>query len=107
MAKARDRQDDRVQAGDDRHPGDLRVAHDLGDRQGGEGRAGDDVDRQPSGSIGRMPSRIGSRRLALAARVPAGAVMGGTPPPPRPRRCRERTRQYSGSAQALRITRLA
>ena len=29
----------------DRHAGDLGVAHDLGDRQGRERRAGDDVDR--------------------------------------------------------------
>ena len=42
-----DRQDERVQAGDDRHLGDLCVAHDLGHRQRGERCPGDDVSNQP------------------------------------------------------------
>ena len=43
----RDRDQDRVEAGDHRHPGDLRVAHRLGDRERRERDAGDDVLREP------------------------------------------------------------
>src|SRR4029078_12386475 len=48
-----DRQEERVDAGDDGHPGDLGVAHDLWDRQRCEGRAGDHVDRH-TGRIDRQ-----------------------------------------------------
>ena len=41
-----DRQHERVQARDHRHLRDLRVAHDLGHCERGQGRAGDQVGRQ-------------------------------------------------------------
>ena len=45
--KGDDRDEDGVKARDDRHPGDLGVAHDLRDGKRGQGDAGDDVLAQP------------------------------------------------------------
>ena len=45
--EGQDRKQDRVETGDDRRPGDPRVAHHLRDRQGRERDSGDDVAREP------------------------------------------------------------
>ena len=63
--------------GDHRHPGDLRVAHDLGDAERRERDARDDVGRDPRRSSGRIPCITGSR-------CPAVFVLAATPPPPSP-----------------------
>ena len=67
------RQQHRVQAGHHRHPGDLRVAEDLGDAQGGQRQAGEHiggylgpVDRQQPPHRGQRPqpsSLAGPRRI--------------------------------------------
>ena len=49
----RHREQHRVQPGDQRHPGDLGVAEDLGDAQGGQREAGERVGGQP-GSLDRQ-----------------------------------------------------
>ena len=79
------RQDQRVQAGDHRHAGDVRVAHDLGDRQarrasarrGPRGRGG-------RGRSGARPRRtgMGNRRCRFAGPVrvaPARSGVAGSP----------------------------
>ncbi len=60
-----DRQQQRVQARDHGHAGDLGVAHDLGDGQGGERRPGDDVDGDPGRVERQDPLEDRQRRLRL------------------------------------------
>src|SRR5512132_2130076 len=62
-----DRDQDRVQAGDDRHPGDLGIAHGLGDRQRGQGDRGDDVALQPTPLV--RPDPVQDRHIAPEARA--------------------------------------
>ena len=68
MAKSDDRQQDRVQAGDDRHAGDLGVAHDLGDRQRRQGRAGDDIGADPGRLDRQDPAEQEGRGLPAGFR---------------------------------------
>ncbi len=53
--EGRDRDQDRVQAGDHRHAGDLRVAHHLGDRERRQRDPGDDVLREPGPLVRQDP----------------------------------------------------
>ena len=57
------RQQDRVQAGDDRRARDLRVAHDLGDGERREGAPGDDLGRHPGGIDRQEPVEQPGRSL--------------------------------------------
>ena len=55
-----DRQQDRVEAGDHRHAGDLRVPHRLRNRERGEGDAGEHIDRRRArGRTARSPAEAG------------------------------------------------
>ena len=74
-----DRQEDRVQAGDDRHAGDLRVAHDLGDRERRERRAGDHVGADP-----RLDRWAGCPRGSGSGRLLRCACVAATLDPPLP-----------------------
>ena len=60
-----DRQQQGVEARDHGHPGDLRVAHHLGDGQRGQGRAGDDVDRDAGRIDRQQPLQDRQRRARL------------------------------------------
>ena len=87
-----ERQQDRVEAGDHRHAGDLRVPHHLRDRERREGDPGEDVGGDP-GAIERddaLEERDGElpwgRRLtSLASTRSAGILSGGAGQPRRER----------------------
>ena len=65
----RHRQEHRVQAGDQRHPGDLGVAEHLGDAEGGQREAGQHVGGHPGPVDGQHPLQdgLGAQPLPPAA----------------------------------------
>ena len=67
-----DRDQDRVEAGDHRRAGDLRVAHHLRDRERGERDAGDDVLRQPRALVRDDPVEDGHITAQAARSGDAG-----------------------------------
>ena len=69
-------QDQGVEAGDDRHLRDLRVAHDLGHRERGQGRAGDELGGQPRPVEGQDALEDGQASLGLGGPRAGG---GGHP----------------------------
>ena len=64
-----DRDEDRVEARDHGHPGDLRVAHDLGDADAASVRPAMTSGPNPFWPSGRTPSSIGDAEDAPAARA--------------------------------------
>ena len=97
------RDQDRVQAGDHRHPGDLGVAHHLGDGERRQRDAGDDLGRhaaladrqqaleQRHGKAPPLPARVSRHRAPSGRPAPASSLAG---PPPH-RRCILPPRRWS------------
>ena len=82
-AKPAPREQQRVEAGDDRHAGDLGVAHDLGDGQRGQGHAGQHVPAQ-LGPVHRPHAPAAPASPAPIRPLPSPAPPTSPRPPPIP-----------------------